>query len=133
MPVERYVAEHTGGAGFDIVFDTVGGSVLDASFEAVRTCTGHVVSALGWGTHALAPLSFRAATYSGIFTLLPMLTGRGREHHGEILREAAALVDEGKLRPLLDGTRYTLADVADAHRSVESGTADGKVVVDAEP
>ncbi|MEV5273195.1 zinc-binding dehydrogenase [Streptomyces werraensis] len=37
VPVERYVAEHTGGAGFDIVFDTVGGSVLDASFEAVRT------------------------------------------------------------------------------------------------
>ncbi|MFH9333825.1 zinc-dependent alcohol dehydrogenase family protein [Streptomyces althioticus] len=133
VPVERYVAEHTGGAGFDIVFDTVGGPVLDASFEAVRSYTGHVVSALGWGTHALAPLSFRAATYSGIFTLLPMLTGRGREHHGEILREAAALVDEGKLRPLLDGTRYTLADVADAHRSVESGTADGKVVVDVEP
>ncbi|MFJ9861159.1 zinc-dependent alcohol dehydrogenase family protein [Streptomyces albogriseolus] len=133
VPVDRYVAEHTGGAGFDIVFDTVGGPVLDASFEAVRTYTGHVVSALGWGTHALAPLSFRAATYSGIFTLLPMLTGRGREHHGEILREAAALVDEGKLRPLLDGTRYTLADVADAHRSVESGTADGKVVVDVEP
>lgn len=68
VPVERYVAEHTGGAGFDIVFDTVGGPVLDASFEAVRTYTGHVVSALGWGTHALAPLSFRAATYSGIFT-----------------------------------------------------------------
>ncbi len=129
VPVERYVAEHTGDAGFDIV----GGPVLDASSEAVRTYTGHVVSALGWGTHALAPLSFRAATYSGIFTLLPMLTGRGREHHGEIPREAAVLVDEGKLRPLLDGTRYTLADVADAHRSLESGTADGKVVVDVEP
>ncbi|MGX1095938.1 NADPH:quinone reductase-like Zn-dependent oxidoreductase [Streptomyces albogriseolus] len=54
-------------------------------------------------------------------------------HCCEILREAAALVDEGTPRPLLDGTRYTLADVADAHRSVESGTADGKVVVDVEP
>ncbi|WP_431040354.1 zinc-binding dehydrogenase [Streptomyces sp. P9-1] len=29
--------------------------------------------------------------------------------------------------------RAPLADVADAHRSVESGTADGKVVVDVEP
>ncbi|MGV9233539.1 zinc-dependent alcohol dehydrogenase family protein [Streptomyces nigra] len=133
VPVERYVAEHTGGAGFDIVFDTVGGPVLDASFEAVRTYTGHVVSALGWGTHALAPLSFRGATYSGVFTLLPMLTGRGRAHHGEILREAAALVDDGKLRPLLDEARYGLATVADAHQAVESGTANGKVVVDIEP
>jgi len=35
---------------------------LDASFNAVCRF-GHVVSALGWGTHALAPLSFRAASY----------------------------------------------------------------------
>ncbi|MFI8215925.1 zinc-dependent alcohol dehydrogenase family protein [Streptomyces sp. NPDC085932] len=130
VPVERYVAEHTGGVGFDIVYDTVGGAVLDASFEAVRTYTGHVVSALGWGTHALAPLSFRGATYSGVFTLLPMLTGQGREHHGEILREAAALADEGRLRPVLDERRYSLAEVADAHQAVESGTANGKVIVD---
>ncbi|MGY5035423.1 zinc-dependent alcohol dehydrogenase family protein [Streptomyces sp. 900116325] len=129
-PVEKYVAKHTGGEGFDIVYDTVGGSVLDASFEAVRTYTGHVVSALGWGTHALAPLSFRGATYSGVFTLLPMLTGQGREHHGEILREAAALVDRGRLRSLMADTRYSFATVMDAHLAVESGTAGGKVVVD---
>jgi NADPH:quinone reductase-like Zn-dependent oxidoreductase len=129
VPVEEYVAEHTGGAGFDIVYDTVGGTVLDASFEAVRTYTGHVVSSLGWGTHALAPLSFRAATYSGVFTLLPMLTGQGREHHGEILREAASLVDAGRLRPLLDDTRYGLGTALKAHQAVESGTANGKVVI----
>jgi hypothetical protein len=28
---------------------------------------------------ALAPLSFHAATYSGVFTLLPMVTGEGLE------------------------------------------------------
>jgi NADPH2:quinone reductase len=130
VPVEEYVAEHTGGAGFDIVYDTVGGPVLDASFEAVRTYTGHVVSSLGWGTHALAPLSFRGATYSGVFTLLPMLTGQGRAHHGAVLREATALADEDKLRPLLDETHYTLTTVADAHQAVESGKSNGKVVID---
>ncbi|MFI6565207.1 zinc-dependent alcohol dehydrogenase family protein [Streptomyces sp. NPDC050534] len=129
-PVAEYVAEHTAGAGFDIVYDTVGGQVLDASFEAVRTYTGHVVSALGWGTHALAPLSFKGATYSGVFTLLPLLTGQGREHHGAILREAAALADEGKLRPLMDQHSYDLSTVAEAHRAVESGMAKGKVVID---
>ncbi|MBW8794799.1 MAG: zinc-dependent alcohol dehydrogenase family protein [Streptomyces sp.] len=128
--VQEYVAEHTGGEGFDVVFDTVGGSVLDDSFAAVRTYTGHVVSALGWGSHSLAPLSFRGATYSGVFTLLPLLTGRGREHHGEIMREAAALADAGALKPLLDPRHFTLADVADAHAAVESGTARGKVVID---
>ncbi|MGW3242455.1 zinc-dependent alcohol dehydrogenase family protein [Streptomyces sp. NPDC001070] len=129
-PVDAYVAEHTGGEGFDIVFDTVGGETLDASFTAVRTYTGHVVSALGWGTHSIAPLSFRGATYSGVFTLLPMLTGNGREHHGEILREAAALADAGALTPRLDPRRFTLATAAGAHEVVEQGAAEGKVVVD---
>ncbi|MER8006655.1 zinc-dependent alcohol dehydrogenase family protein [Streptomyces sp. NPDC094149] len=128
--VEEYVAEHTGGEGFDIVFDTVGGSVLDASFTAVRTYTGHVVSALGWGTHSIAPLSFRGATYSGVFTLLPLLTGRGREHHGEIMREAAALAEAGSLTPLLDSRHFTLDDVAAAHAAIENGTAQGKVVIE---
>ena len=41
--VEEYIAEHTGGQGFDIVYDTVGGATLDASFTAVKRYTGHVV------------------------------------------------------------------------------------------
>jgi NADPH2:quinone reductase len=128
--VEQYVAQHTGGAGFDVVFDTVGGSTLDASFAAARTYGGHVVSALGWGTHALAPLSFRAATYSGVFTLRPMLTGIGRASHGHILREAARLVEAGRLLPLMDPRRYGLADALAAHQVVEAGQARGKIVVD---
>jgi len=129
MPVEEYVAAHTAGQGFDIVYDTVGGAVLDASFGAV-TRFGHVVSALGWGTHALAPLSFRAASYSGVFTLLPLLTGEGRAHHGEILREAARLTEAGKIKPRLDPRQFSLDTVAKAHAAVESGGAAGKVVVD---
>jgi NADPH:quinone reductase-like Zn-dependent oxidoreductase len=129
-PVADYVAQYTGGEGFDVIFDSVGGETLDSSFEAVRAYTGHVVSALGWGTHSLAPLSFRGATYSGIFTLLPMLTGRGRAHHGEILRAAAALADAGSLRPLVDGRRFTRQTVAQAHQAVQDGTAASKIVID---
>jgi NADPH:quinone reductase len=109
--------------------DTVGGTTLDASFNAVKRF-GHVVSALGWGTHALAPLSFRAASYSGVFTLLPLLTGEGRAHHGHILREAARLVEAGQLRSRLDPRRFGLGNVADAHAAVENQSADGKIVVD---
>ncbi|MEV4756674.1 zinc-dependent alcohol dehydrogenase family protein [Micromonospora sp. NPDC049559] len=130
--VEEYVARHTGGEGFDVVFDTIGGTTLDASFAAVRRNTGHVLSALGWGTHDLAPLSFRGATYSGIFALAPLLTGTGREHHGEILRETAALADGGWLRPVVDPRRFGLADVGDAHAALGTGTAVGKVVVEIE-
>ena len=129
-PVETYVALYTGGEGFDIVYDTVGGPVLDASFAAVRRYTGHVVTSLGWGTHALAPLSFKAATYSGVFTLLPILTGEHREHHGEILAQATALAEAGLLQPLLDPARFALDSVGDAHARVAGGKAQGKVVVD---
>ncbi|MCP1764939.1 zinc-dependent alcohol dehydrogenase family protein [Bradyrhizobium japonicum] len=127
--IEAYVAEHTGGRGFDIVYDTVGGKVLDASFEAVRRF-GHVVSARGWGTHALAPLSFRAASYSGVFTLLPLLSGEGRAHHGEIMAEATRLVEAGKLAPLVDARRFTLESVGDAYALIRDHAAKGKLVVD---
>jgi NADPH:quinone reductase-like Zn-dependent oxidoreductase len=131
-PVEDYVQQHTSGEGFDIVYDTVGGAVLDASLRAARRYHGHVVSCLGWGTHALAPLSFRAATYSGVFTLLPLISGEGRAHHGDIMREASALAAAGKLKVLLDTTRYTLTadSVSAAHRALGEGTAKGKVVVE---
>jgi NADPH:quinone reductase-like Zn-dependent oxidoreductase len=129
MSVETYVTKHTGGRGFDIVYDTVGGATLDASFNAVCRF-GHVVSALGWGTHALAPLSFRAASYSGVFTLLPMLTGEGRAHHGDILREATRLIEAGKVAPRVDPRHFTLSTVGEAYRTLEGNDAAGKVVID---
>ena len=113
-----------------MVYDTVGGPVLDASFRAARTYGGHVVSCLGWGTHALAPLSFRAATYSGVFTLLPMLTGQGRAHHGHILEEARKLVEAGKLVPMLDARRFTLDNAHEAHDEAAAGRGKGKLVVE---
>ena len=128
--VEDYVAEHTGGEGFDVIYDTVGGPVLDASFKAARAYRGHVVSCLGWGTHSLAPLSFKAATYSGVFTLIPILTGKGRAHHGHILEEVAKLVESGQLVPLVDARRYTLDTADSAHEEVAAGRARGKIVVD---
>lgn len=129
MSVEDYVAQFTGRRGFDIVYDTVGGATLDASFNAVSRF-GHVVSALGWGTHALAPLSFRAASYSGVFTLLPMLTGEGRAHHGDILREATRLIEAGEVVPRVDPRHFKLATVAEAYRALASNDSAGKIVVD---
>lgn len=127
--VEEYVETLTQGEGFDLVADTVGGAALDASFKAVKQF-GHVVSALGWGTHALAPLSFREASYSGVFTLSSLLTGKHREHHGDMLRVAAQLIEQGKLLPKLDSHSYDLDTVELAYRSIVEATNTGKVVVE---
>lgn len=128
-PVADYVGRLTGGRGFDLVYDTVGGTGLDASFQAVATF-GHVASSLGWGTHALAPLSFKAATYSGVFTLMPLLSGKGRRHHGEILEAAATLAEAGKLTPRLHPERFTLDTVLDAYRTISDRRACGKIAID---
>lgn len=127
--VEDYMAQYTEGEGFDIVYDTVGGATLDASFRAAKTYHGHVVSCLGWGQHSLAPLSFRGATYSGVFTLLPLLTGKGREHHGQILAEAARLIDAGKLKPIMDPHQFDLL-AADAAYDLLASGAQGRLAIE---
>src|SRR5262245_10040926 len=129
LSMAEYVALHTEGHGFDIVYDTVGGATIDTAFEAIRPYTGHVVSCLGWSTHSLAPLSFRNATYSGVFTLTPLLTGVGQSRLGGILAEVAKFVDDGKLRPLLSERRFRSAELEAAFSFVKSGSV-GKVVVE---
>jgi hypothetical protein len=84
---------------------------------------------MGWGSHSLAPLSFRGAGYSGVFTLLPLLTGEGRAHHGSILTRATELAEAGKLKPLLSKQQFSVTDIGSAHALVAAGTL-GKVVVE---
>lgn len=128
--VEQYVEQYTAGEGFDIVYDTVGGATLDASFIAARRYHGHVVSCLGWGTHALAPLSFRAATYSGVFTLMPLLSGKERAHHGLIMQHASKLIEAGKIKVQVDARRFAFDEVDAAYDVIDAGGARGKLVIE---
>ena len=60
---------------------------------------------------------------------MPLLTGQGQLHHGEILREAAKLVEAGKLLPSLNEHRFGESDIAAAFAMVETVQI-GKVVVE---
>ncbi len=128
-PVEDYVQKYSAGEGFDIVLDTVGGDVLDASFKAVKQYTGHVTSILGWGNHALAPLSFKGATYSGVFTLYPLISGKQRKSHGDILRKAAEMVNRNELTPIVDPANYTLENIQVAYDAIAGAKNQGKIVI----
>ncbi|WP_058912050.1 zinc-dependent alcohol dehydrogenase family protein [Entomohabitans teleogrylli] len=119
----------TEGEGFDIVYDTVGGPVLDASLSMTRYY-GHITSCAAFGDHNLATSSLRCATLSGVFILLPMLTGERRAHHGEVLKTATRLVEEGKIRPVVDARHFSLDQAIDAHHAVQDGSASIKVVID---
>jgi NADPH2:quinone reductase len=126
--VETYVARLTEGRGFDVVFDTVGGPNLDKSLQAAAI-NGTVVATAARSTHDLSPMHAKSLTLSVVFMLIPILKNTGRAAHGEILTQIAKLVDEGKLKPLIDPHRFTLDTIADAHALLESGKAHGKVVV----
>ena len=128
--VETYVAEETGGAGYDVVFDTVGSENIGPSLAAVAT-NGQVASTVSLETAPnLSALHLKNASLHVIFMLIPMLTGRDYDRHGEILERVAAMVDAGHIRPLIDEKRFTLESVADAHAHLESGAAVGKIVID---
>jgi NADPH:quinone reductase-like Zn-dependent oxidoreductase len=129
LSVEDYVNTHTNGEGFDAVLDTVGGVVLENSFKAVKRYSGHVASILGWGSQNLAPLSFRNGTYSGVFTLYPLLSGKNRKHFGEILNEAARLFEQGKLKITLHPIAYTLKQANEAYADLENKKTPGKIVI----
>lgn len=126
--VAEYVAAHTDGAGFDVVLDTVGGDNLGHSLAAAAV-NGTVVTILAAGQHDLTTLHAKGLTLHAVFMLIPMLYGRGRTTHGQILGVIAQLVDAGHLKPVLDPERFTFADAADAHRKLEQGAAFGKIVL----
>ncbi len=124
--IEKYLARLTQNQGFDIVFDTVGGSNLDKSFIAAGV-NAQVVTTAARSTHDLTPLHNKALSLHAVFMLLPLLMNQGREAHGKILAEIAKIVDQGKLKPLVDTRQFTLETVGDTHALLESGKARGKV------
>lgn len=126
--VAEYVGEYTGGTGFDVVFDTVGGANFEQSLAAVAL-NGTLITITPIQVPDLTPVHNKGLTLHAVFMLIPLLHAVGRARHGEILAQVAQVVDAGKLRPLLDEHIFSFADVAAAHGYVESGQAVGKVTL----
>ncbi len=127
--VTDYVGAHTDGAGFDVVFDSVGGANLTNSFEATAL-NGNVATTVSLLEIDLTPAHFKGLSLHVVFMLIPMLYNHKREDHGAILSKLAEIVDAGALKPLLDEQEFGLKDVGKAHDRLSSGQAIGKVVVE---
>ena len=127
--VEAYVEQHTGGQGFDIVYDSVGGANMINSFNAARL-NGHIVSTVSLLEIDLSLAHFKGLSLHVVFMLIPMLHNYKRAEHNRILTKIAHIVDEGKLKPILDENHYTLTEVDKAYARLTSGAGMGKVVIE---
>ncbi|WP_192183831.1 quinone oxidoreductase family protein [Mesorhizobium amorphae] len=121
------VREATGGAGVDIVYDTVGGSLTAAALAALAPCGELVFAALGryaLGTAELEAMIGRNQSLRG-FALQPLLSPAGlRENLSDLFQLAAG----GQL-VVTTGARFPLDQVGEAHRLLDDRRSTGKVVL----
>jgi NADPH:quinone reductase-like Zn-dependent oxidoreductase len=122
------VARLTGGEGADVVFDAVGGPVLEKLAEA--TATGGLLIVYGRFSPDVTPLPLGKLLWKD-------LTVRGfvlpnAVVHDEKLTALKQFVGEGlasgALRPIIAGT-FPFDEIVAAHRYLESGSQFGKVVL----
>ncbi|WP_238008659.1 NAD(P)-dependent alcohol dehydrogenase [Dactylosporangium sp. AC04546] len=119
--VHDYTVEDftTSGESYDAVFDTVGRS----SFEACRPVLARNGSYLP-----------TTGLVNNVLAVRTAVTGGPRVRTGMSVRKHAALaklcelVEAGELRIVID-RRYPLADLAEAHRYVDTGRKVGNVVI----
>ncbi|MBB2903437.1 NADPH:quinone reductase-like Zn-dependent oxidoreductase [Kineococcus radiotolerans] len=118
--VAAQVRHLTGGAGADVVVETVGGSHLDVSLDAVRI--GGRIAFVG----LLAGVEAEVSTYQ-------LVTSNATVHGIEtgsraMLEELVEFVDEHRIVPVVDSV-HRWEDVRSALRHLGSGAHAGKVVV----
>ncbi|MEM7601993.1 MAG: zinc-dependent alcohol dehydrogenase family protein [Verrucomicrobiota bacterium] len=127
--VEDYVAKHTDGKGFDLIYDSVGGENMANSFEAAAL-NGQIATTVSLVELDLTTAHFKGLSLHVVFMLIPMLHHVGRAEHGKILQDLAAIAEDGGLTPVLDENQYSLEQANEAHARLTSGQGMGKVVVE---
>lgn len=120
------VVEALGGAGLDVVFESIGGAAATGYLDAMTPGTGRILFyGLLDGPLTLTPLDL---LLRGL-TLLGFGGAAAWEEKVRAARvEALAMVAAGTLRPLR-GATLPLVDAAEAHRMLEARTATGKITL----
>ena len=99
----------------DVVFDTMGGEILDKSWQTLKR-GGRLVS-------IISQPSEEAAALVGATPLFCFVQPSATQ-----LQALAELIDAGKIQIIIDSV-YALKDIAAAHAKSESGRTRGKIVI----
>lgn len=113
-------------ASFNKVIDTFGGPGLQAALMLAQPF-GQVATINARGEHELGVAHARSLTLHAIFSLLPLLSGEGRDGIGQALNELSALIDKGKIEALpVEVTG--MSEVKEIHARYERGELKEKTV-----
>jgi putative PIG3 family NAD(P)H quinone oxidoreductase len=124
----------TGGRGVHMVLDMVAGDYVPRNLKCLAEDGRHVTIAVQGGARAelnMAVVMARRYTLTGS-TLRPRSAAFKALLAQEIAANAWPLVEEGKLRPVMDRT-FPLREAAAAHAYMEAGEHVGKIVLAVAP
>lgn len=128
-PLSRAIREANGGKRVDVVLEMVGGTTFDQSLLALadfgRLITFGMASRTAPQPVHPGSLMHGSKTISGFW--LANCFGK-KELMNDVIAELFALIEVGKLKPVIGGT-YPLTEVADAHRAMLARGTMGKIVL----
>ncbi len=128
---QAVVDQATGGKGVDVVIDFIGAPYLERNVRSLAVGGRMVVvGLLGGGQGAALPMDAVLFRHLQIFGTV--MKSRPPEVKQAMVQRFArqwlAALEAGSIRPVIDRT-YALADVAQAHRRMESGISVGKILL----
>ena len=127
--VPSAVKDFTDGTGVDVVYDGIGAPTFDTSLAAVRTRGLLVVYGRAGGQ--VPPVDLFRLSGAGSVQLVRPRFADFVASRSELLARAKDLIgwlDKGVVTARVDAT-FTLDEIAEAHRLLESRTVIGKVVI----
>ena len=124
--------EATGGRGVDVILDMVGGDYLPRNLDLLAV-EGRLVQ-IAFVRSPKAEVDFSVLMRKRAWITGSTLRSRTPAEKGDIARALRAevwpLIEAGTVRPVIHRV-FPLAQAAEAHRLLESGTHIGKIVLDA--
>lgn len=125
------VKAETGGKGVDVVLDMIGAAYFEKNLAALAKdgCLS-IIAFLGGAVAEkvnLTPIMVKRLTVTGS-TMRPRTANEKRAIRDDLVARVWPLIESGQLAPVINRV-FTLDEVAEAHRLMESSNHIGKIVM----
>lgn len=125
------IKAETNGKGVDVILDMIGAAYFEKNIASLAKdgCLSIIAFLGGAVTEKinLTPIMVKRLTVTGS-TMRPRTADEKRAIRDELVEQVWPLIESGKIAPVINRV-FTLEEVADAHRLMESSNHVGKIVM----